>query len=700
MKMKKRRSIILNVAISVGFIVLASFLIKVQVFDRDKYEKDLVSESTVVVDAARGEILDRNGMPLVVNRQGNSIVFNYAFFPKENKDRNAIILSLIKLFEKADVEYIDTLPIVINEDGEFAFEPEREKDIKWLKSKDMLNLNDYATAENCFDALVKKYEIFSYSKADALKIASVCSEMARVGFSRSIPYTFAEDIPTDLVAVIMENKSFYRGVENLIVPYREYKDGTIAPHILGRVSVIHEDAYNKEKEKLKEKLEKAKKDGASQAEIDAIKRNAYRMNDEYGNSGMEGVMEPYLRGKRGVKNVSVAANGQVNEEYLVKPKQGDTVILTIDAPLQKVAQDALKNRVESLNVDSQLPYAAGAVIVQNVHTGEILACATYPSYDNNKWDEEYSTWAKDPTNPLWNRALMSTYEPGSTFKPCMAIAGLEEGVISPSFVWNCKGAYTYFSDHTFWCANHKAHGPVDVVHALKESCNGFFYETGRLLGIERMNEWATKFGLGQKTGIELNEAQGILASKEYRESQGGIWYPGDTVQAAIGQSDNQFTPIQLCNYVSTIANGGTRYTPHFVKSVKSYDYKKTVLDKKPKPITKIDIQKKNLDLVQKGMLLVATEGYCAHTFANLPVNVCAKTGTSEVIRFIDGNKLEGNNGFLISYAPYENPEIAVAVVVESATSGGMTAVVAADIYDYYFSEKELQPVQPHNQILP
>ena len=700
MKMKKRRSIILNVAISVGFIVLASFLIKVQVFDRDKYEKDLVSESTVVVDAARGEILDRNGMPLVVNRQGNSIVFNYAFFPKENKDRNAIILSLIKLFEKADVEYIDTLPIVINEDGEFAFEPEREKDIKWLKSKDMLNLNDYATAENCFDALVKKYEIFSYSKADALKIASVCSEMARVGFSRSIPYTFAEDIPTDLVAVIMENKSFYRGVENLIVPYREYKDGTIAPHILGRVSVIHEDAYNKEKEKLKEKLEKAKKDGASQAEIDAIKRNAYRMNDEYGNSGMEGVMEPYLRGKRGVKNVSVAANGQINEEYLVKPKQGDTVILTIDAPLQKVAQDALKNRVESLNVDSQLPYAAGAVIVQNVHTGEILACATYPSYDNNKWDEEYSTWAKDPTNPLWNRALMSTYEPGSTFKPCMAIAGLEEGVISPSFVWNCKGAYTYFSDHTFWCANHKAHGPVDVVHALKESCNGFFYETGRLLGIERMNEWATKFGLGQKTGIELNEAQGILASKEYRESQGGIWYPGDTVQAAIGQSDNQFTPIQLCNYVSTIANGGTRYTPHFVKSVKSYDYKKTVLDKKPKPITKIDIQKKNLDLVQKGMLLVATEGYCAHTFANLPVNVCAKTGTSEVIRFIDGNKLEGNNGFLISYAPYENPEIAVAVVVESATSGGMTAVVAADIYDYYFSEKELQPVQPHNQILP
>lgn len=214
-----------------------------------------------------------------------------------------------------------------------------------------------------------------------------------------------------------------------------------------------------------------------------------------------------------------------------------------------------------------------------------------------------------------------------------------------------------------------------------------------------MNEWASAFGLGQKTGIELNEAQGILAGKEYRESQGGVWRPGDTVQAAIGQSDNQFTLIQLCNYAATIANGGTRYVPHFVKSVKSYDYEETVLEKEPEVAAELDINQRHLDLVREGMFIVGTEGYCKNAFANLPIKAAAKTGTSEVVRVIDGNKVEGNNGFLISYAPYEDPEISVAVVVESATAGSLTAVVVADIYNYYFSAKEMQTVQQYNQLL-
>lgn len=699
MKIQKQRSAVMNIIIAVGFTFLIVVLFKIQIIDKEKYAAETVSQTSVVVDAARGEVLDRNGTPLITNRQGNSIVFNYAYFPTDQLQRNKIIITLIGLFEKNGQEYVDNLPIHMDANGNFVFEEGRDSDINWLKSEEMLNLNDYATAENCIDALIERYKLEEYSKTEALKIASVCAEMKRVGFSTSSPYTFAEDVPTDLVAIIMENSSFYQGVENSVVPYREYVDGTIAPHILGRVSGIYASAYESEKEKLAEALEKAEAEGASDDEIAAIKRNAYTINDDYGNSGIEGAMESYLRGTRGVKTVSVASDGTVSEEYTVSPKQGDTVILTIDSDLQKVAQNSLKRRVESLSVNSDLPYAAAAVIVENVNTGEILACATYPSYDNSTWAENYSTWAADSTNPLWNRALMSTYEPGSTFKPLMAIAGLEEGVITPSYTWKCTSAYTYFSDHTFYCANYKAHGTLDVVYALKESCNCYFYETGRLLGIEKMNEWASAFGLGQKTGIELNEAQGILAGKEYRESQGGVWRPGDTVQAAIGQSDNQFTLIQLCNYVSTIANGGTRYIPHFVKSVKSYDYSETVLEKEPAVAAEMDINEQYLNLVQRGMLLVGTEGYCKSAFANLPVKAAAKTGTSEVVRVIDGNKVEGNNGFLISYAPYEDPEIAVAVVVESATAGSLTAVVAADIYEYYFSAKEMQSVQQYNQIL-
>lgn len=699
MKIQKQRAITMNVVIAVAFIFLTGTLFKIQIIDKDEYAAKTVSQTSVVVDAARGEILDRNGNPLVTNRQGNSVVFNYAYFPTDQAERNAIIISLINLFEKNGREYIDNLPIYLDVNGSFAFEENRDSDIKWLKSADMLDLNDYATADNCMAALVDRYELQQYSKKEALKIASVCAEMKRVGFSTSSPYTFAEDVPTELVAIVMENGAFYKGVENKVVPYRQYVDGTVAPHILGRVSGIHASAYEAEKVKLAEALQKAEDEGASDEEIAAIKRNAYTINDDYGNSGIEGVMESYLRGTRGVKTVSVISDGKVSEDYTVTPKQGDTVILTIDSDLQKVAQDSLKKRVDSLSVNSDLPYAAAAVIVENVNTGEILACATYPSYNNDTWSENYSTWAADSTNPLWNRALMSTYEPGSTFKPAMAIAGLEEGVINSSFIWDCKAAYTYFSDHTFWCANHVSHGRLDVVHAISESCNGFFYETGRLLGIEKMNEWASAFGFGQKTGIELNEAQGILAGKEYRESQGGVWRPGDTVQAAIGQSDNQFTLIQLCNYAATIANGGTRYVPHFVKSVKSYDYTETVVDKAPVIAAELDINPRYLNLVREGMLLVGTEGYCKNAFANLPVKAAAKTGTSEVVRVINGNKVEGNNGFLISYAPYENPEIAVSVVVESATAGSLTAVVVADIYDYYFSAKEMQGVQQYNQLL-
>lgn len=703
----QRRSRILFALFALVFVFFAGTLIKVQLVKADAYQKNTVTAYTVTVEAARGEILDRNGGSLVTNKQGNSLVFNYAYFPTDLKERDELILSLIHLCDSYGQDHIDNLPIVVNSDGSYSYVKDDEDEdiqdyIDWLKSPEMLNLNSYATADNCMTALIKRYELEDYSKEDARKIAAVCAEMKKLGFSTSMPYTFAEDVDMELVSIIMENGSFYRGVENLIVPYREYTDGTIAPHIIGRVAKISAEQYKAGKEETEAAIEKAEAEGASDEEIAAIKRNGYSMNDQVGSGGLESAMESYLRGTRGQKTVYVDSDGNATEEYTVAPKQGNTIITTIDPGLQKVAQHALERRVNSLTVVTDLPpgAAAAAVVVQSVNTGEILACATYPSYDNSTWEENYDAWVDDKIgSPLWNRATMSTYEPGSTFKPCVAIAGLEENIIDSEFTWECDGYYRYFSDVEFGCANRVAHGEVNVTEAINKSCNGFFYETGRLLGIDKIDKWASAFGLGSKTGVEIQEAQGILAGKEYRESQGGTWHPGDTVQASIGQSDHQFTILQMANYCATIANGGTRYIPHFIKSVMSYDYSETILKKDPVVAQDLGISKSNLKLVQKGMYKVANEGFCKSAFSGLPVKAAAKTGTSEVKKKYDGVLVEGNNGFLITYAPYDNPEIAIALVVETANTGAMTATIAADIYDYYFSEKTLKSVQQYNTFL-
>lgn len=697
MELNKKRVLFVNILVIVLLLGLIGLAVWAQLFNRSNVGN--ISAYTVTVDSVRGEILDRNGLALVSNRQGNSITFNASSFPTadEQDKRNEEILSLIQLCEANGVAYVDNLPITIDSStGEYAFTDEDgdETYLKWLKSSNMLNLNDYATAENCMAALIKRYNLQAYSKEEALKIASVCAQMKKDYFSTSYPYTFAEDVPTEFVTIVMENKSFYQGVENTITAYREYESGTFAPHILGRVSNITAETYEEKKQETEEKV----KNASTSAEAEQIQRDAYTVTDSFGSSGIELAMEEYLRGSRGVKTVTVGQDGSTNETYTVEPEQGNAVVLTLDKGLQEVAQKSLENRVKTLNISSARE-CAGAVVVENVNTGEILACATYPTYDNNKWSTDYSEWAEDENAPLWNRALNSVYEPGSTFKPLVAVAALEEGIIDGDYKVYCNGSYTYYSDHTYYCAHHVAHGTNNVVDALDQSCNIFFYDVSRQLGISKMEEWAAAFGLGQKTGIEISEATGQMSSPEERQAAGGVWYPGDTITAGIGQCDDQFTLVQLCNYVATLANGGTRYVPHLVKEVKSADYSKTILKKNPEIAQKLSISETTLNLVKAGMLKVGTTGFCQEAFADLPVTVAAKTGTSEVSKIVDGEYVEGNNGFLISFGPYENPEIAVAVVIETADAGSLTAVVAADIYDYYFSAKELQGTQDYNTLL-
>lgn len=626
---------------------------------RGESEGAAVSTVKVGVKAARGEIVDRNGLPLVVNRQGNDIVFDHSYFPASNEfsKRVAVIHSLITMFEKYKVEWIDDLPLEFSASGVIEFKPDCESNIKYLKSADFLNLNSYATAQNCFDALIERYSLEDYDSQTARKIASVCYNMKRLDFAPSLPYTFAKDAPDALVAKIKENSADFPGVDVDVCAVREYIDGTVAPHILGIVGVINAEEYADKKD------------------------DGYGYNDTLGKSGIELAMEDTLRGSSGVKTITTDADGNKTSEYTTPPVPGNTVQLTIDSGLQKVAQNALEKRIDELQYRRNYQMT-GSVIAIDVNTGEVLCSATAPSYNASTYSKDAEKLNKDESAPLWNRALMSAYTPGSTIKLAVAMGALEEGTIDDKFRFTCYGRYTHYSDYQPRCIS--VHSTLDVTNAIYNSCNIFFYETSRLMGITALNKYFSVFGLGTKTGVELSEAEGNIDSVAYRESIGEVWTPGLTIQAGIGHGSNLFTPIQLCNYVSMVATRGTRYGSHFVKGILSYDRKTVLSEVKPEVVAKVDFDQHNWELVQRGMYKVANEGTA--NFDEVPVTVAAKTGTTTISKMVNGKFIETNNGILIAYAPYENPQIAVCTIVEGAGSGSSTAPIVSDIMKYYFSD--------------
>lgn len=679
-KSLKIRSTAFFVAAAVFFSAFFIDLFRIQVVNAAEYSTQKVTLRSVdtTVEAARGEILDCNGVPLVVNEQISSIVLDASYFPStsEQEQRNAILCALIHLTEEAGVAWNDDLPLVFDVNGNIQYKENAESDIAFLKSRDVLHLNAYATAQNCFDGLIEKFDLQDYSKEDARKIASVCYSLKRIAFSAANPYTFADEIPGTLAAKIKENSALYAGVDVRVTSKRKYTDGTIAPHILGVVGKLNAEEYNAKKEAFD--TESANPDLSAQ-DKQTLSLRAYSMDDTIGKFGIESAMESYLRGTNGIMTTTTDSDGNKTSELTTAPKDGDAVILTIDSVFQKQVQDALGRFIQNYRDKESIP-AVGSAVVIDVKSGAVLACATYPSYNLTTYYEDYSTLAADKSSPLWNRALMSTYEPGSTLKPAIAVAGLEEGIITEGTHIRCTHVYTQFPDTPFKCLGY--HGSIDVKEALNQSCNIYFYETGRLLGINKMNDYCTRFGLGQKTGVEIPESTGVLASISYREAHGGIWYPGDTVQAAIGQSDNLFTPIQLANYAATIANGGTLYQAHFVKSIKSGDYSETVLENNGTVLNELGVSDSSLRIVKEGMLRLGSR---LSAFKDLPVQVAAKTGTAESKAKVGGDIVEGLNGFMISFAPYDDPEIAVAIAIENLNSGSATAVLMADIYKAYFT---------------
>lgn len=638
--------------------VLAAFSIKLgelQVFGADRYLAQAVGSSvrTLVTKAARGEIVDRYGRPIVTNRVGNNIVFNAAELT--GTKLNNTIISLTALLSEHDTEWMDSLPM--SAEAPYEFLDDMEYSVKNLRSK--LGLAHYATAENCFDEMVARYKLQGYDADVQRTVMGVRYTMEISDYSVSMPFTFAEDISDKLVAIISESGFNLPGVSIEAGYVREYVDDSLAVHLIGSVGYLSAEEW---------------------AELSS--GGKYQMNDKIGKSGIEKAAEEYLKGTDGKTEINVAADGTVMDKKTVQQViNGSTVQLTIDKELQLMVQNSLARTIKNLNTKRTYSdrVTGGAVVVTMVNTGEVLASATYPTYTMTEYRTDYQKLASDTKNsPLFNRAFNGVYPPGSSFKPLVATAALEEGIISATDTVTCVQKYTRYKDYQPSCLHY--HGAIDVATALSKSCNYFFFEMGYLLNINRLNSYCKQFGLGNTTGVEagLKESVGNLSSPEYKQSVFNLpWNPGDTIQTAIGQLYNSFTPLQLSQYTATLANGGTRYNQHLIKSVMTYDMSSTVKDDFSQVLNKVDISQSTYDSVRQGMLRVTEDGTSSAVFDNYALKVCGKTGTADAA---NGK----TNAVFIAFAPYDNPEIAISIVLENGGYGNNAAVIAKDIFDFYF----------------
>ncbi|MFI3115170.1 MAG: penicillin-binding transpeptidase domain-containing protein [Clostridia bacterium] len=621
---------------------------------------DRTLSNNVTVDAGRGEIADRNGVLLISNQVSFSIRFNKALWNSDTQ--NQIIHALVELLLENNCEYTSSLPIALVDD-EYVFSNTTTNLLNFLKSK---KASDSVVSEDdIIDFLKTRYNVTEeLTKSQLLDVVSVRYEMEQQNFSTFKSFTFAENVNIEIVTYIQEFQEFFKGVYIDESAIRQYQTD-YAAHILGRVSLIYAEEYTD------------------------LKEQGYALDATIGRDGMEKVLEPYLRATNGKEASDLVINGEVIAKGTsVDPIAGNNVELTLDLSLQAVVEESLARTFESIkengiinNSDGQ-DIEGGAAVVIDVNTGEILALASYPTYSLENFSADYSSLLDNDLKPMFNRATMGTYAPGSTYKMVTALAALEEGVITPTTLIRDYGRYTFYDDYQPACWIYRdyggTHGYLTVSNAIKVSCNYFFYEMGRLLTGQTMEEYALMLGLGQNSGIELPEATGTIAGPTTRTENATTWYPGDALAAAIGQSDHLFTPLQLANYIATLANGGTLNQAHLLKTVYNYDYSEIVFENNPEPIHVLDISEENLQAILQGMSDVVNEGgTAASVFRNYPINVAGKTGSAQV-----GSG--SATGVFVSYAPFENPEIAVCVVGEHAGSGGNVAPIVRDIYDAYF----------------
>ena len=654
----------------------------IQIAGREnKYEAD-ITEREVVVQAVRGEIYDRNGVKLVANRYSYDLSLAHAqFYSLSLHERNDVCLSVQTALAKRGTEGIreqkffpfdGTYPNYTYSADTMDGDSIRSYRLKRVLGD--IGLEATATATELRDYYTDTYDLLQldnqgnrrFSDKEIDTLIRMYYDIDAVRFRSSGEYVLCEGVDMSLMTYIKEQN--IKAVNFTVNVAREYCYPGYASHILGLVGPIYS------------------------SEWDYYNELGYQMNAIVGKSGCEAAFENYLRGTDGKVKIKEDKNGNVVDvEVMTEPIAGNDVYLTIDINLQIAAEDGLAENVSYIvdratGVETGSECRSGAAVAMNPNTFEILAIASYPTYDLTTYNADYNLLSQDPAQPLLNRALNGTYAPGSTLKPGMAAIALTDGAIGAAERISCTGKYKNTVGCSTYGTNHW--GSINVVDAIAYSCNSFFCEIGNRLGIQKMENYLTEFGLGQPTGLELGGSKGILAGPTYRgEIQSPEqWQPGMTWQAAIGQSDHQLSPVQMACYIGTLCNGGTRYTAHLLHSVYRFgsDTPSFVYEQNEGTVLgRVELSEDDLSTVFSGMRKVVTSSNTIGRWINsstIPVAVGGKTGTAQTGGDCD-------NALFVAAAPYNDPDVVISVVLEKGYSGGLASLTAARILEAYYSEK-------------
>ncbi|GHU36378.1 hypothetical protein FACS1894105_06620 [Clostridia bacterium] len=674
-------------------IVYGGALLNMQFANAEMYRRQIAKTYTqkFVITASRGEIYDRNGIALVTNRPVFNLEIDGAKLPRGKSDYVSMLLRLTGMIaERSGEVSAAAIPVIRTQDGGYSYsmilsqsENERYRLDRYL-SKNGLSAN--TSAGDLVGYIKTKFDLTAdgmlgadgispaYSDSQlSLTTIGVFYEFDRLNVIEGNRYTIAKDVSNLVISAVLEGAHNFPGVEVVQSYERVYHYPKSAPHILGTIGAIWKE------------------------EISLPEYEGYAMDAIIGRSGVEKAFEQYLRGIPGVLERTFSEDGAVvDEKVITEAIPGKNIWLTLDIKLQQVAEASLHNTIVRIHElaenfpEPQLTGAdanSGATAVISPTTGEILALATYPSYDLSTYRADYESLASDTVgSPLINRATGGLYEPGSVFKIATSIAVLSNGNVTPYERIRDLGKYTKYETYQPVCwlygRNGGSHGNINITEALRDSCNYFYYVASERIGIDKMNEYSRHLGLGEYTGIEIGETKGILASRAYKEANAEAWYAGDLLQAAIGQSDNRFSPLQFATMLGTVINGGKRYASHLLLAVKDYGSAKSIFVKEPEILDETVISPENLLAVRTGMNDVIETGTAASLFAGFPVKVGGKTGTAQV----NINK-NSDNATFVAFAPYDNPEISMSVVIEKGSKGTWAGYVSEDILAYYFGYK-------------
>lgn len=672
-----RRMRVLVAAACILMLLYGLRLIFLQLVNGDDFKSQATNTTDYkfTVTAARGDIVDSRGERIATSVTGYNVVLNKLLMGDEDLD--GMLQKIVELLRANGESWNDTL-LISQPDaaGSYTFTAEEgsTKDQKALAAmKDNLGLQQYATANDVMEKLVEDYDLASYPLSWQRTLGGIHYEMQLQAFSNVNNFIMAENVSEATVATIKEHSLSLPGVEIVETSTRSYEQSTVLPHVLGRVGKI-----------TAEKWKVTDENGQTTY---PLREKGYNMNDIIGISGLESAYEDELRGKDGVETITRNSDGVIVDTALTTvPEPGHTVQLTIDSRFQKAVDKALAENIDMINRvynTGSMKAAAGAAVVLDVKDGSVLAASNYPSFDQNLYATQYSEYSADESLPLFNRALQGLYTPGSTFKPAVAIAALDTGLINRYSTVNCTRVYTYYKDYRPKCTQHgHGNGPIDVVNAIKWSCNIFFYDVGRRLTSDVYDAYAYKLGLGQRTGVEVSEATGHLTTKNdsnYMESL--------DIQAAIGQGNTVVTPVQLATYAATIANRGTRYRTHFVKAILDSNTGEVLQETQPEVMDVIEDKGETFDLIQQGMIGVSQT---ISALANYPYTIACKTGTPQRSEgYYSGSSYRHyTNTTMIAYGPTEDAQIAIGIVVEYGGGGARAGNLMADIFNAYFAMQD------------